>query len=188
MKIMAKLPYGYEINPNGEIAIKGNESEVVRQIFQNYLSGDSLGQITDVLHDKRIATPTGKERWTATTIDKMLLNAKYIPIVGMEQYFEAQFELDRRSRTDPDTGKRKTARYSSSNVLSGLLVCSECGRSYRRVQRASGEIVWRCANRVEHGCEICKNSPTVTESDYLTFICDTLCVEEIVPQMVKATL
>jgi hypothetical protein len=102
----------------------------------------------------------------------------------MEQYFDVQFELDRRSRTDPDTGKRKTARYSSSNVLSGLLVCSECGRSYRRVQRASGEIVWRCSNRVEHGSEICENSPSVTEADYLAFIRDTLGVDEVVPQMV----
>jgi hypothetical protein len=100
----------------------------------------------------------------------------------------AQGELDHRSRNDLDTGKRKTARYSSSNVLGGLLVCAECGSRYRRVQRASGEIVWRCANRVEHGKEICKNSPTITEADYLKFLRDTLGVDNIDPQYIKAEL
>jgi hypothetical protein len=107
-------------------------------------------------------------------LDKLLFNRKYAAIVGMDQYFAAQFEKDRRSVTDQDTGKRKAARYDSRNVLSGLLICAECGRSYRRVQRASGEIVWRCANRVEYGHRICENSPTVTEADLMRYLSDLL--------------
>nr|WP_279287533.1 zinc ribbon domain-containing protein [Flintibacter hominis] len=38
--------------------------------------------------------------------------------------------------------------------MSGLLVCAECGHNYRRITRPSGEIVWRCASRVEHGKKV----------------------------------
>jgi hypothetical protein len=185
---MQKLLYGYKQTGNGEIIIAANEADAVRLIFQTYLAGDSLRRIIDTLYDKHIVTPTGKERWTPAAINNILLNSKYISIVGFDQYAMAQAEIDRRSRNDLDTGKRKTARYSSSNVLGGLLVCAECGSSYRRVQRASGEIVWRCANRVEHGKEICKNSPTITEADYLTFLRNTLGIDDIDPQHVKSEL
>lgn len=48
-----------------------------------------------------------------------------------------------------DTGIRKATRNNSQNVLSGLLVCSDCGVNYRRITRASGEVVWRRADKVE---------------------------------------
>jgi hypothetical protein len=66
-----------------------------------------------------------------------------------------------------------------------LLICGECGRNYRRVRRASGEIVWRCANRVEHGNRICKGSLTVAESELLAFMCDALNMSRYDPQTVK---
>lgn len=83
----------------------------------------------------------------------------------------AQGDKGKRSNIDEDTGKRKAARYSSQNVLSGLLVCAECGANYRRITRPSGEVVWRCANRVEHGKRICRHSPSIAEA----FLKEKLC-------------
>ena len=85
-----------------------------------------------------------------------------------------RIEKEKRSNTDKDTGKRKATRYSSQNVLSGLLVCLECGANYRRITRPSGEVVWRCANRVEHGKRICKHSPTLSEAQLKEDICRLL--------------
>lgn len=54
----------------------------------------------------------------------------------------------------------------SSEPISGLLVCAECGSSYRRITRNTSEgkeIIWRCASRVEHGKKYCKSSPTVSQ-------------------------
>ena len=103
----------------------------------------------------------------------MLSDPRYIPLVGFGQYVAVKFELEKRSNQDENTGNRKTTRYHSGNVLSGLFVCAECGRNYRRVQRARGEMVWRCANRVEHGNKICKSSPTITEAESVRFVCAT---------------
>ena len=74
-----------------------------------------------------------------------------------------------------DDNSRKTARYNSQNVLSGLLVCGECGNNYRRITRPSGEIVWRCADKVENGKQaICSNSITVSDEDVKKIICEQL--------------
>lgn len=70
---------------------------------------------------------------------------------------------------------RKTARYNSENVLSGLLVCRECGRNFRRITRKNGEIVWRCADRVENGKQAaCQNLHTVSDAEVKRAICNFL--------------
>ena len=84
-----------------------------------------------------------------------------------------QGEKGKRSHVDEDTGKRKAARYSSQNVLSGLLVCAECGANYRRINRSTGA-VWRYANRVEHGKRICKCSPSIMEVELKEELCRQL--------------
>ena len=55
---------------------------MIRMIFDYYLSGASLGKVVDMLSEKRIPSPTGKERWTRAAIDKLLSNTKYIPSSG----------------------------------------------------------------------------------------------------------
>ncbi|MEG1725318.1 MAG: zinc ribbon domain-containing protein, partial [Anaerovoracaceae bacterium] len=60
-------------------------------------------------------------------------------------------------------------------VLSGLLVCAECGSNYRRITRANGEIVWRCSDRVEKGKQsTCKLAPTVADVAIKELICKEL--------------
>ena len=81
--------------------------------------------------------------------------------------------------TPPQAGRRKSARYSSDG-LSGLIVCGECDRNYRRITRKTEDghtIVWRCANRVEHGNLICPRSQTITDAELKTQIAETLGLE-----------
>lgn len=64
-------------------------------ISDYYLSGASLGKVADMLSERRIPSPTGKERWTRAAIDKLFSNAKYIQIVGTEAYMlEKMFPKD----------------------------------------------------------------------------------------------
>lgn len=82
--------------------------------------------------------------------------------------------------------QRKTTRYSSQNVLSGLLVCAECGSNYRRITRPSGEVVWRCADRVEKGKQsVCKYSLTITDMAIKKLICKELDLSEFDEQAVQ---
>lgn len=168
---MVYIPYGF-VQKQDDIFVEPQQVEVVREIFQRYLNGDSLGGIADFLFEQVVLSPTGQERWTRTTISKLLSNSKYIGyIISFEDYFAVQVDKGNRSSIDEDTNQRKGIRYSSQNVLSGLLVCAECGANYRRITRPSGEAVWRCANKVEHGKKICKNAPSISETTIKKHLC-----------------
>lgn len=112
-----KLPYGYVL-VNGEIVAHEEKADVVRSIFQCYLAGASLGKIVDMLHAKSILSPSGNPKWGRAAVAKLLSNAKYIPIIGVETYMDAQFERERRCNVDYDKAghPRKTARYQSPHL------------------------------------------------------------------------
>ena len=90
-----KIPYGYVL-VGERIAIHEERADVVRSIFEYYLAGASLGKIVDML----------------------LANKKYIPIVGVNVYMDAQFERDRRCNVDYDKNghPRKSTRYQSPTL------------------------------------------------------------------------
>ena len=109
-----KLPYGYVL-AHEEILVHEEKADAVRRIFEYYLAGASLGKIVDMLHAKGILSPSGNPKWGRAAVDKLLSNAKYIPIVGMRTYMDAQFERERRCNVDYDEAghPRKATRYQS---------------------------------------------------------------------------
>lgn len=124
---MSHIPYGFVQTQSG-ISVEPQQAYTVQQIYQRYLTGDSLDGIADFLFESGISSPQGKERWTRPVIMKLRSNQKYIGyIIDFDTFFMAQGKRGQRSNIDEDTGKRKAARYSSQNVLSGLLICGECG-------------------------------------------------------------
>ena len=169
------LPYGFIQTPDSRIIVDPPKANIVRSIYQQYLSGMSLGRIADFLFEQQIPSPKGKDRWTQPVLSNILSNQKYIGhIVSFDDFFLTQGEKGRRSNIDEDTNKRKVTRYNSQSVLSGLLVCAECNHNYRRITRPSGEIIWRCANRVEYGKKFCKHSPSIAEEQIKNLICEKL--------------
>lgn len=168
------LPYGFMLAPDGSASINQEKANTVRTIYQQYLSGMSLKGIADFLFAQGIPSPRGKAQWTQAVISDLLSNQRYIgSIISFDEFFMVQGEKGKRSNLDEDTNQRKATRYNSQSVLSGLLVCGECGHNYRRITRTSGEVVWRCASRVEHGKRFCKHSPSIPEQQ----IKDTICAK-----------
>ena len=112
-----KLPYGYVL-VNEEIIVHEEKADAVRSIFEYCLAGASLGKIVDMLHAKGILSPSGNPKWGRAAVDKLLSNAKYIPIVGVRTYMDAQFERERRCNVDYDKAghPRKATRYQSPSL------------------------------------------------------------------------
>ena len=112
-----KLPYGYVL-VGEEIAVHEEKANVIRSIFEYYLTGASLGKIVDMLFAKNIPSPTGNPKWTRAAVDKLLANKKYIPIVGINVYLDAQFEKNHRCNVDYEKAghPRKSTRYQSSSI------------------------------------------------------------------------
>ena len=191
-KIIMRIPYGYAYNETGKIVVDNNQAGVAKKIYTLYLKGQSLGGIVNVLKAENILSPTGNATWTRAAIDKVLNNGRYFPnIISEEQFWKAQIE--REHRTNINDNGRKTARYNSQNVLSGLLVCGECGCNYRRITRPSGEVVWRCADKVENGKRaVCSNKVTVSDEEIKKIICKQLDMggfdEEVVNDMLDTVI
>lgn len=184
-----KKIYGFETAPNGLLQVIPKQATVVQEIYRQYLSGKSLEGIADFLFEKGIPSPSGKERWGRSVLDAMLSNSKYLGgIVSFDDYFAVQVEKGNRSNINEDSNERKATQYYSKDVLSGLLVCEECGAVYWRITRPSGEVVWRCSNKVKHGKRVCQHAPSILEDDLKRAICTILNIPEFDPQVVKQNL
>ena len=68
---------GYTKNADGEIEIVPEEAEIIREIYERYLSGESLYGIKCYLEEKGIPTPAGCSVWRQETIRSILSNEKY---------------------------------------------------------------------------------------------------------------
>lgn len=139
------FPYGFEMLPDGKPQLNPVKVAVIQKIYQLYVDGASLSVIADELESTQTVAPSGKPKWSRSAIDKILSNGKYVPhVIPMQLFIAARFEKKSRSNiqiNNDGSTQRKTTRYNSQNVLSGLLVCAECGSNYRRITRPGGEIV-----------------------------------------------
>ena len=95
-------------------------------------------------------------------------------IISKDIFERVQKLLGERSNVEKnDDGKkvRKATRYSSNNILSGKIKCQICGKNFRRITTHSGEIVWRCAGRVEK-CKTKCTARTVKQNEIIEAIND----------------
>ena len=85
-------------------------------------------------------------------------------IVSVEVFDKVQEEMAKRSRliSKEDGSVEASGKYNGKYLLGNLLVCGDCGASYRR-RTKRGKVAWRCATRIEKGKEACSHSPTLDE-------------------------
>ena len=86
-----KIPYGYCLNHQNEIAIDPAKAEAVVMIYDMYIEGSSLRKISQKLSEKGCLSPSGKSTWSAQAINNIICNSKYVGIVSMEKFIEASF-------------------------------------------------------------------------------------------------
>jgi len=202
-KVSYRYPlYGYLPGPDRIPVIDEPNAIFVREIFDEFLKGKSIGEIKEYLESHNAPTAISGGKWNHSTIEKMLRNEKYCGDVLLQKTFIAdciskkvvvnngqlpkylvknahpaivsratfnavQEELARRNCIRKLTAEElETKGKHSKFALTQMLICDECGTSYRRVtwSRKSGKkIVWRCVNRLENANKYCKESPTVEE-------------------------
>jgi Site-specific recombinases, DNA invertase Pin homologs len=69
--------FGYDRDESGKLAINDVEAEIVRLIFNLYLSEESMYGITKYLAENKHNSPTGNDKWTTAQINHLLTNEKY---------------------------------------------------------------------------------------------------------------
>lgn len=78
-------------------------------------------------------------------------------------------------RNEDGSVEASKSKFNSKYILGNLLVCEDCGTSYRR-RTERGKVLWRCATRIEKGKNECALFPTLNEEwlkeQFTELICD----------------
>ena len=83
---------GYRRGADGKPEIVEEEAEVVRRIYQLYLDGHTVREITRILTGDGIPTPSGKNcNWSVSTIMSILRNEKYKGDALLQKVYTADF-------------------------------------------------------------------------------------------------
>lgn len=170
--ISSNVPYGFRL-VDKKLVICESEAEVVRWIFNAYLSGWSSYEIARDLSERGVPTSTGKAVWKTNRITYILGNERYVGDMLFQKYYNeptVPFKK-RKNRGEKDqyyaSGTHEpildtetfakvqhllTARiekYGNNDSrytypLTSRIHCSECGSFYQRKIRGS-TIKWVCS-------------------------------------------
>ena len=173
----SNAPYGFRLIDK-KLAVHEPEAQVVRMIFQMYLSGCSTSEIARELTERKIPTKNGKEKWRATKISYILSNERYVgnckyqktfrsttvPFKQMknrgdeDMYYASETHegfIDRESFENVQALlEKRQMRYGNTAVgqkvypLTSKIQCAECGAFFRR-KICSGQIKWICSKHNE---------------------------------------
>ena len=158
---------GY-IMQNGTFYVVEEEAEIVRQIFQDYLSGMGLNALMKKLNRTGVPTLYGGP-WRENTIRDILRNEKYagnlllqktyrkdhiskkiminrgeLPMYYAADTHEAIIDKDTFNRVQIELKKRaakytSVPPYCSKYLFTGLLHCKFCGKRFQRKLTSSGK-------------------------------------------------
>lgn len=79
---------GYRKDSDGNIIIIEEEAKIVRRIYNEFLFGYSISQITNRLNEDKIPTPSGKDKWGYSVVRSILTNEKYYGCAWMGKTFK----------------------------------------------------------------------------------------------------
>ena len=97
-RFFGRICYGFGRDKKGIVYINEEQAEIVKMIFQSAKNGNSLEKIQNMLLEKKIASPSGNEKWSRAAIDKMLNNEKYLErVIPFEDFIAVQNGKSERS-------------------------------------------------------------------------------------------
>ena len=185
---------GYDRGKDGGLVVNKEQAKIVKLIYQRFLEGCTAGQIAKELMSNGIKTPSGKDRWQATTVLSILTNEKYKGAALLQKTYTVSF-LTKESRKN--TGelpkyyiedgheaiinpadwdvvqeeiaarKKVGSSVSSQSFLSCKLICEDCGSYY-------GAKVWHSTDKYRRVIYRCNNkykgeakcgTPHITEEE-----------------------
>ena len=172
---------GYKKGTDGEPEIVPSEAAIVERIFNLYLAGETVDNISKMMQAENYDIPGKTISFSKGMIMNMLSNERYCgeapmyyvqnnhpAIIDRVTFKKVQEELARRKTKTPGSAKSSitsTGKYSRY-ALTDVLICGNCGTRYRRVtwsRNGTKRIVWRCVSRLEFGTKYCQHSPTLDE-------------------------
>lgn len=170
------IPYGYCFE-HGKLVIHACESNIVKEIFQDYIKGNSLGDIVVKLNEKSVAYNSDNGLWNKARVKRIIDDTRYLgdqrfpPIIDI-----STFEACQKIKQEKNTLKGLN-RDEGIYRLHVPVVCPICNGKMKRQNRGR----WVCDNHVCH-CIIRKSDSELLKelSDVLNSIIGRLDLIQIV--------
>ena len=157
------LPYkqflGYDHGPKKDDppVVNPEQATIVRRIYREFMAGKTIGAIARELTADGIPSPSGKPKWSASTVNSILQNEKYrgsallqkcfttdfltkkrkinegeVPQYYIEHSHEAIIDPDEWEAVQEEIKRRKAIgrAYSSASIFSAKIKCGDCGGWY----------------------------------------------------------
>ena len=161
---------GYKKGKDGRPEIIEEEAAIIRDIYNMFVSGETINNIAAKLTDKGIPTPAGKSKWCVSTVRSILSNEKYkgeallqktytvdyltkevrkntgeVPFVRVRNSHEPIIEPEVFDLVQEMLAKqaKRRSKIRTDHPFAGKLICADCGSTF-------GHKVWRIRSTGEH--------------------------------------
>jgi DNA invertase Pin-like site-specific DNA recombinase len=142
-KLYFRKCFGYMHNEYGELIIDEGQAEVVRTIFDLYLSGLSVVLIIRELEKRNMKSPQGKDTWSKHAIQRILTNEKYIGQVLLGKTYTGDFPNNKQQKNDGEQDQ-----FLMKNAHEPIIEEEKFNRVQEEMKRRSNiEIVFGKAKR-----------------------------------------
>lgn len=142
-----RTPFGYRYF-NGKIEIDDKNAEIVVDIFNQYINGNSLLEIAETLNRYHVEYLLGKVGWNKSRIKRLIEDRRYLgeepfPRIISHDIFE-KAEQTKASRNNQNDVDRQSEIYN----LSIPVRCPRCESQMKRYcdNRAKIKQRWKCKN------------------------------------------
>lgn len=171
------MPIGYKLL-DGKIQLDAPKADAVKQIFQEYASGESLMRIAEKLASRGFLNANNQPNWYHGTVSRILENVKYQGDGFFPRLIDSElFEIvqNRRKEQSKKLGRNlQLNSMSRQSVFSGILFCGECGDVYRKYVEHSGKptkrTFWKCKKYIYENRVCCCNCFLTDEQIRLAFL------------------
>jgi DNA invertase Pin-like site-specific DNA recombinase len=200
--------YGYIIGKDG-ISVEPRQAEIVKQIYQWYISGESSIVIARKLNACG-ETTLNQAAWSPKHVREILTNEKYtgnallqktyvvdylsktkkrnrgkLPTFYVEQSHDAIIDIGTFDTVQMilkhASEKNKPIRPVNARYpFTGKIVCGNCGKHYQR-RTTKGHVYWHCTTYLEHGKAACP-AKQIPEETLLNLTAETLMTENFEEQ------
>lgn len=185
-------PYGFR-NENGKLVIDEKQAEIVRQMFEWYVSGYGLRKISDMLNEMNIPSGQRCVPWQAKTVRYVLKNERYIgnalyqksyitetlPHMKKKnhgeksQYYVTEVNDSIIEKAIFETAQellrsRNVKHFDNHLILSKRIYCQKCGATYK-FKNCNGKRYWTCRTH-DIKANLCENGWILESDIYAAFI------------------
>lgn len=140
-----RFPYGYEM-ADGYIIPNHFETEILKNIFSDYIGGMNLQEVADKLTRLKAEYLPGETTWNKSRIKRIIEDKRYLgtqlyPGLISESVFAAANKTKDERRTATDYVINE-----NNKILTGTVHCAECGgRLYHRTDNTQKHNeTWYC--------------------------------------------